>query len=98
MGIVPSCGVSTQMGGYALVIPGASTSSTSPVRLRGQCPADILWAVVPCKIPVQGCTVYIDYKPVCTKELSMGTKTYHSCLSVKQIEHRFSHNNREKQK
>lgn len=39
-------------------------------------PTRHILGVVPYKIPVQGCTVYIDYKSVCTRKLSLGTKTY----------------------
>lgn len=52
-------------------------------------PTRHILGVVPYKIPVQGCTVYIEYKSVCTRKLSLGTKTYLWSHSVKQIEYGF---------
>lgn len=95
MEVVPYCGVSTinerlwlsNLWGFYLPCWAASIIPTRHIL-----------GAVPCKIPVQGCTVYIDYKSVCTRELSMGTKTYLWSHSVKQIEHGFPHNNKGKQK
>lgn len=73
MGILPSRGVSNTNGRLCL-------SNSWGFYLPRQAARIILrrhiLGVVPCKIPVRGCTVYIDYKSVCPRELSMGTKTY----------------------
>lgn len=87
-------GVSNTQGRLRL---GNSWGFYLPCRAARIIPRRHILGVVPCKISVQGCTVYIDHKSVCMRELSMGTKTYFWSLFVKQIEHSFPHNNRGKQ-
>lgn len=89
MEIVPSHGVSTTNESLCL---SNCWGFYLPCWVVSIIPTRHILGVVPCKIPVQGCTVYIDYRSVCTRKLSMGTKTNLWSHSVKQIEHGFPHN------